>query len=385
MKGIALIILSAVASVVSYAADVRYFKGTWSEALTKAAAEHKYLFVDGYTEWCGWCKVMDKETMTNEKVAALLNERFIAVKMDMEKGEGMKLAMKYHVNAFPGYLYFSPDGRYVYQSGGYTKAAPFKDQLEGVLTGRLKVNAPGYNGSLDVEYPQIYTDLYHKRRELTMHDVLEYLDSQDDLFSEATWAVMDKFSHPGKYDSFLLLNKARYAALYGEDAVDRKVSSILRGKLNDAIDSADEVEFNRLLALVDKYDGQPEEQKRYYKLLFYKATKNWNKYAGSATDCIKKEGCSDCYFVNDICWTIYENCDGAKAIKSACSWMAKVVEAEPTYAYLDTYACLLYKAGRNGDAMTYAEKAIVAGKAEEADVKATEKLLKELKTTRKRR
>ena len=44
----------------------------------------KPILVDVYTSWCGWCKVMDKQTYSNEKVAAYINEKYYAVKYDAE-------------------------------------------------------------------------------------------------------------------------------------------------------------------------------------------------------------------------------------------------------------------------------------------------------------
>ncbi len=43
-----------------YAGEVAYFNKPWKEVLAKAKAENKYIVVDCYTDWCGWCKVMDK-------------------------------------------------------------------------------------------------------------------------------------------------------------------------------------------------------------------------------------------------------------------------------------------------------------------------------------
>jgi uncharacterized protein YyaL (SSP411 family) len=40
--------------------------------------------IDIYTSWCGWCKVMDKQTYSNPKVAAYINEKYYAVKFDAE-------------------------------------------------------------------------------------------------------------------------------------------------------------------------------------------------------------------------------------------------------------------------------------------------------------
>ncbi len=44
----------------------------------------KPILVDVYTSWCGWCKVMDRETYQNNKVAAYINEKYYAVKFDAE-------------------------------------------------------------------------------------------------------------------------------------------------------------------------------------------------------------------------------------------------------------------------------------------------------------
>lgn len=46
--------------------------------------EPRKIYIDMYTDWCGWCKVMDKETFTNEEIAQKLNTNFYAVKFDAE-------------------------------------------------------------------------------------------------------------------------------------------------------------------------------------------------------------------------------------------------------------------------------------------------------------
>ena len=48
----------------------------------------KKVFIDVYTDWCGWCKKMDATTFQDPKIVKLLNEDFYAVKLD---GEGQEI------------------------------------------------------------------------------------------------------------------------------------------------------------------------------------------------------------------------------------------------------------------------------------------------------
>jgi thioredoxin-related protein len=60
---------------------------TFDEALKKSKAEKRPIFIDVYTDWCGWCKVMDKNTFNEPEVAKLLNTKFYAVKFNAEQKE----------------------------------------------------------------------------------------------------------------------------------------------------------------------------------------------------------------------------------------------------------------------------------------------------------
>ena len=51
----------------------------------KAIKENKILLVDVYTDWCGWCKVMDRKTYTNDTVLQYIKAHYVAVKMNPEK------------------------------------------------------------------------------------------------------------------------------------------------------------------------------------------------------------------------------------------------------------------------------------------------------------
>jgi thioredoxin-related protein len=47
----------------------------------------KKLYIDIYTEWCGWCKKMDKSTFTDPDIVELLNSEYYPIKFDAEQSQ----------------------------------------------------------------------------------------------------------------------------------------------------------------------------------------------------------------------------------------------------------------------------------------------------------
>ena len=62
---------------------------TLKEAQAAMLKEKRPILIDLYTDWCGWCKVMDKKTYTNPKVIAYLQANFYAVKLNAETREAV--------------------------------------------------------------------------------------------------------------------------------------------------------------------------------------------------------------------------------------------------------------------------------------------------------
>ena len=60
---------------------------TFEEAIEAQKTEPRLVFVDVYTDWCGWCKKMDAGTFNQDDVAKLLNENFYAVQFNAEQKE----------------------------------------------------------------------------------------------------------------------------------------------------------------------------------------------------------------------------------------------------------------------------------------------------------
>jgi thioredoxin-related protein len=58
----------------------------------------KPFFIDTYTDWCGWCKKMDKETFTNPVISDILNKKYYPVKFDAEGKESVTFLGKTFIN-----------------------------------------------------------------------------------------------------------------------------------------------------------------------------------------------------------------------------------------------------------------------------------------------
>jgi len=99
---------------------------TWAEASAMAKKTNKPIFVDFYTDWCHWCKVLDAEVYPSAAFKAEA-KNWILLKIDAEKGEGIGMAAKYQVSGYPTVKYLKADGTDI---GGFVGYMP-TDQVVG--------------------------------------------------------------------------------------------------------------------------------------------------------------------------------------------------------------------------------------------------------------
>ncbi|QNA45983.1 thioredoxin family protein [Lacibacter sediminis] len=126
MKRFLLIVFLQFSFLLVMAAEgINFQEGSWKTVLAKAKAENKLVFIDVYTSWCGPCKKMVADVFPQTKVSEFFNKSFVNYKIDAEKGEGIMIAKRFAVKAYPTYLFVNGDGELVYRFGGYNEAAPF--------------------------------------------------------------------------------------------------------------------------------------------------------------------------------------------------------------------------------------------------------------------
>lgn len=140
---------------------------TFEQAIEKSKTEKRKIFIDVYTDWCGWCKVMDKNTFSEPNVAKILNEEFYPVKFNAEQREDVVLG--------PTTYKFVPSG-----SNGYHQLAA------ALLNNKLSYPTVVF---LDENFGMIQpVPGYQKPEEF--HKMIQYIGQ--DHYKTITWADWPK-------------------------------------------------------------------------------------------------------------------------------------------------------------------------------------------------
>lgn len=109
-----------------------------AEKLTKE--NPRKIFVDVYTDWCGWCKKMDASTFADEEVIDYVNENYYAVKLDAESQDnislkginttGSELARSFRVSSYPTIVFIDENFHNITPVPGFRKAKEFHSILK---------------------------------------------------------------------------------------------------------------------------------------------------------------------------------------------------------------------------------------------------------------
>ncbi len=118
--------------------------------MAAAAKEGKYGFVSVYTDWCGYCRMLDQKTFRAEAVVKELRKNFISVKLNAESEaqvswmgstSSMKqLASKWGVTGFPTLLFLNSKGEIIGSFPSYAEPDLMLKLLNYISSGAREKN-----------------------------------------------------------------------------------------------------------------------------------------------------------------------------------------------------------------------------------------------------
>jgi len=243
---------------------------TFDEALAKAKAENKLVFMDCYTAWCGPCKYMAEQVFPQEKAGKFFNPKFICVKFDMEKGEGVKLARRYGINAYPTFLIIRPDGSMQDKTVGSDDLESFIRRIEKGLDEKNTLdyqNKMYEKGKLNkkqlITYQIALNNAGEREQSLKVGEELEKKLKDKDRMQKEYWPLLTRCTYGSKNFQLVLNNLTTFNKNIGKEEVDRYLHDCYFMAIDYALrDNAQEPgqALEKLHQELDKLDFEGKDQ-----------------------------------------------------------------------------------------------------------------------------
>lgn len=218
---------------------------TYSEALKKAEATNKLVFVDCYTTWCGPCRQMTEVIFPQKAAGEFFNSRFVCVKFDMEKEEGKELSKKLGVRAYPTFVIVRPDGTIQHRIVGGGELDEFIERVQLGLdekTNLLYLTERYNSGKMKKAemaiYCRVLNDAYDSKMAKKVLGELKEKVSKKDMIKAEYWSLFEMGNCGlGSDDfNFVLSNYSALVKNVGKEKVDNFIynnySDVLRSYIS---------------------------------------------------------------------------------------------------------------------------------------------------------
>lgn len=371
----------------AFAQGIKFEDSNFAAILAKAKKENKLVFVDAYASWCGPCKLMVKNIFPLQTVGDFYNSHFVNAKIDMEKGEGIGLAKKYNVKAFPTYLFINGDGEEVHRTLGYVEEKDFIQFAKDAEDPNKRLTALKQkfeNGEKDPEFLKnlagltIYNDsefagkvldrYFQQKTTLDQEDVQMLLSG-----TQSTESPLYKIFQAKKSEIIKILPEDKYAKF----DKNIKLNTVLKKSYNADTKSWNDSYF---LAESQKFMTKDEAEKMLKRAKAGRALKNKDipTYEKLMLELYKDSSAASSEELNSLAWNFFENVSTKASLEKAVTWAQESVKKDENYANTDTLANLYNKIGDKKNAKIWAEKSVQLAKSTGQDATDTEKLLKSL-------
>ncbi len=269
------------AAVLTGSAQTEFRHISFDESLAAAKQEGKLVFIDFFTTWCGPCKMMSSKTFPQKEVGDFMNAKFIPLKMDAEN-EGLELAKKYGVTAYPTYVVIDANGKEVAKFSGYMDGTRFIDRVNAALDPEQqpeRIKARYEKGERTPKLVHAYAmQLMEQRNEKegfqVIDDYFNSLSDADRLKPENAF-IFTVFTIDMNNDRarFMEAHQTEFPAEVRKD-VDRKLQRLYSEVLSSYFSGFmfregkyDAAEFNKLKATLAKLGLEREENKVIYEFI----------------------------------------------------------------------------------------------------------------------
>lgn len=371
----------------AWAQGIKFEEGNFASILAKAKKENKLVFIDAYASWCGPCKLMVKNIFPLKNVGDYYNSHFINAKIDMEKGEGIELAKKYNVKAFPTYLFIDGNGEAVHRTLGYVEEKDFIQFAmdAGDPNKRLtSLKQQFENGEKDPVFLKnlaeltMYNDSEFSAKVLSRYlEVKPTMDEEDAKFLISSTSTTDSPLYQIFQDKKTEILKFFPEEKYAKIDQSIQLNTISKKAYNSDTKTWDDQYF---IAETQKLMSPEDAEKVLKKLKANRALKNKDipLYEKLTLEVYKDYSKASSSELNSIAWNFYENISNKTSLQQAIAWGEESVKKDQNFANTDTLANLYNKVGDKKNARAWAEKSIELAKESEQDSSDTEKLLKSL-------
>lgn len=373
--------------VLAFSQGIKFEDSNFTTILAKAKKENKLIFIDAYASWCGPCKLMVKNIFPLKTVGDYYNSNFINAKIDMEKGEGIALAKKYNVKAYPTYLFVNGDGEEVHRTLGYVEEQDFIQFAKDAGDPNKRLTALKQKFENGEKDPEFLKNL----AELTMYNDSEFAGRVMDRYFQAkttldkedvqmllsgvqtTDSPLYKTFQAKKADIIKVLPAERYE-MFDKNI---KLNGIMKKAYNADTKTWDD---NYFLTESQKFLSKEESEKILKRAKAGRALKNKDvaTYEKLTLELYKDYSASGSEELNSVAWNFFENVNTKSSLETAVKWAQESVKKSENYANTDTLANLYNKVGDKKNAKLWAEKSIELAKKTGEDSGDTEKLLKSL-------
>ena len=362
---------------------INFIKEDYEKALKVAAIEGKIVFVDAYTTWCGPCKMMDAQVFTDTIIGAFFNEHFVNLKLDMESGDGIALAKKHKVDAYPSFLFLDKDGNLLHRGLGFQPVDKFLELGKKAIDPdfqlhRLKkiYESGDRSSNLLKRYALALLRAGEKEGKEIGAEYLKTKESwteREDL--EIVLSIAEEYQDP--YYQDVVDRKHLYIREFGQSAVYGRLTRMIEDYLYQDMDN---LNLKEAREIYDNTFPTSKAEPFYdsFVIDYYDSKGDTKKYIEATKDYVKKYPMLSWSALNGLAWNFYERVEDPKSLKKAVKWAKKSISIESNHYNNDTLAALYYKLGKKGAATKYAERAIKLAKEAGADYAETEGLLKEI-------